>query len=323
MSDEYIMLNGFQRFLGYTPDPTKTAKFCNLLAKLGRVVDGNQVAKDIFTDPIKADPIVLSQFLQKAMPTWQSGDQGIGDCVSWACAHNIDVLASVQAFMLSFPELVTWPVCSEAMYGFMRVEIYGRPDYGGDGANGSDAAKAVVQCGTLHRKIYNVGSSVYDFTKYSGSRAKSYGATGVPNDLEPIAREHPVKDVAQITSFDTAVKFISNGYPVLNADGSNPTCSSRDKDGYATGPGYSHAMNYIGVRYLPRPALLKTNSGWSNTVSGPMWPEDMQASIKGVAWWEEASICDRVLRSGDSFAFSNFQGFRQQKLPDYGTMAYL
>ena len=34
-------------------------------------------------------------------------------------------------------------------------------------------------------------------------------------------------------------------------------------------------------------------------------------------------ICDKVLSGKDSFAFSQYTGFKKQSLPDFGTMSYL
>lgn len=317
-------INGRTLYGGYRPDPDGTERFCNMLAKCGHQPDGKVIADKVFDDEKK--DVILAFALLKAFPNWKAGSQGIGDCMSWSCAHNIDVLMGVQAYLQMLAEETPYQVCSEAMYGFMRVEVFGRPDRGGDGAYGGAAAEAVMKFGSLHRTKYNLGKG-WDFTTYSGSRAKSFGATGVPDELEPMARSHIVNTATLVKDFDTATKFIMNGYPISNAHGSNPTAQgSRDKDGYARGRGYSHAMNYIGVRWGAKPALLKTNTGWQDTVSGPMWPDQLQGgneSLLGCCWWEEADICDRVLAGEDSFAYSQYQGFKKQKLSDYGTTEYL
>ena len=315
--------NGSVLYGGYIPNPAGTDAFCELLLKCGYNPDGQQISKQVFYDEKK--DMVLPIYLFKAMPNWQAGRQGIGDCMSFSCSHNIDVLASVQAYLQQTSEDVLYPVCSEAMYGFMRVEVFGKPDYGGDGAYGGAAAKAVMKYGTLHRKKYNLGKG-YDFTTYSGSRAKEFGRTGVPDELEEIAREHIVKTATLVKDFETAAKFIMNGYPISNAHSSNPTFQGkRDKDGYGVGTGYSHAMNYIGVRWGEKPALLKTNTGWADTVTGPIWPDQLNGnpSLTACAWWEEADICDKVLSGDDSFAYSQYNGFKKQSLPDYGTSEYL
>lgn len=322
-------INNQPYFAGYRPDPVRTQQFLNLLEKIGHGhdPDGHKVAAENFADTVNTD-VILVPFLLKAFPDWKAGSQGIGDCMSWSCAHNADMLACVQAYMQGAPEEVPYQVASECMYGFMRVEVYGRPDYGGDGANGGDAAKAVMAYGVLHRTKYNFGKG-YDFTTYSGSRAKSFGATGVPDELEPLAREHIVKTATLVTNFNDAAKFIMNGYPISNAASNNYTCEgNRDNEGYARGTPYSHAMNYVGVRWGAKPALLKTNTGWVNSVSGPMWPAELAsdskyASLLTCMWWEEASLCDKVLGEQDSFAYSQYQGFKKQAIPDYGTVLFL
>jgi hypothetical protein len=315
-----IRQDGTVNYLGYVPNPEATDRFCNNLAKYGHEPDGSVIAAKLGDE--KKD-MVLYPFLMKAFPDWKAGVQALGDCVSFGSAHNTDVLMGVQAYFLNFPEDIFFQTCSEAAYGFMRCEIFGRNNNGGDGANGGDAAESVMKFGTLHRTKYLNGK--YDFTTYSGSKAKTYGRTGVPDDLEPLAKEHIVKTATKVTNFDDAAKFIMNGYPILNAHGSNPTFTgTRDKDGYGRGSGASHCMNYIGVRWGAKPALLKTNTGWnSSPVDGPMWPDNFPTALGRVAWWESAELCDYVLKGNDSFAYSDYKGFPKKNLPDYGTLTYL
>jgi hypothetical protein len=319
-----MKLSSFQDsdlFGGYIPNPEGTDMFCNLLAKIGHEPDGKVLASRVFDDEKK--DVILSHYLMKAFPGWKAGRQAIGDCCSWACAQSVDTIMGVQIFLQNMPEEMLYTCCTETAYGFMRVEVFGKPDYGGDGAYGGAAAKSVMQFGTLHRKKYDLGKG-YDFTEYIGSRAKEYGRTGVPDDLEPIAREHIVKTATMVTDFETAAKFIMNGYAILNTHGSNPTCEgSRDSEGFGRGRGYSHAMNYVGVRWGSRPGLLKVNSGWRDTVSGPVGPYELSSELACCSWWEDASICDKVLKGQDSFAFSQYTGFKKQKLPDYGTSVFL
>lgn len=314
--------NSQEYFGGYTPDPAGTDEFCNLLVRIGHDPDGHKIAANVFDDSEKE--VILALGLTKAFPNWKSGSQAIGDCMSWSCSHNVDVLAGVQVFLQQTAEEVLYQVASECMYGFMRVEALGKSsDNGGDGAYGGAAAKAVMKCGTLHRKKYAVGKG-YDFSVYSGSRAKEYGRYGVPDDLEQMAREHIVKTATLVTNFADAAKFIQNGYPISNAHGNNPTLQgSRDKDGFARAGGFAHAMNYIGVRFGSRPGLLKTNTGWRGTTSGPMYPENLPPNILDCCWWEDADICDRVFKGQDSFAYSQYQGFKKQDLTDFGSTTYL
>jgi len=322
--NKVITINGVDRYTGYIPNPQGTNEFCELLLKCGHNPWGKDVAKNIFTDDEKKD-VLLAPYLIRCFPNWLSVNQQVGSCMAFSCAHNIDVLACVQIYLQNSLEDVIDLVSIECMYGFMRVEVFGKPDFGGDGAYGGAAAKAVMQFGTLHRKKYDLGKG-YDLTNYSGARAREYGKTGVPNELEPLAREHLVKTATMVTNFDDAAKFIMNGYPISNAHGSNPTFTgTRDKDGYGRGQGYSHAMNYVGVRWGSKPALLKTNTGWPDTVDGPLWPDQMNInkSLAACCWWEEASICDKVLAGEDSFAYSQYQGFKKQDLPDYGTGEFL
>jgi len=307
------------QYTGYIPNPRETDLFLNLWAKLGNEPDGKKIAQQKFRDEKKN--VILYPYLFQAFQNWNYGYQGIGDCVSWSTAHAIDVLMGVQIYLKNLPEQAMFQVCSETSYGFMRVEIFGRPNYSRDGSYGSAGAKSVIQCGTLHRTTY---LNKYDFRQYSGKRAKQYGRVGVPDSLEPIAREHIVKDTTLIKDFETAARFIQNGYPITNAHSRNPVPRRRDKNGYGYGGSkIAHAMNYIGVRWEPKPALLKTNTGWGDHVSGGHWPDDMPNNMKVCSWWEEADICDKVFAGNDCFAYSDYKGFRAQNIPDYGFNTYL
>lgn len=317
--------DGTPLYGGYIYDPAALDAFCTMLSDNGHEPDGAKVASMNFGGVKDNVETLLYNFLFKQFPTWQGGAQAIGDCMSWSCSHAIDVLSSVEAFMTNKYGPNPFKVASEAMYGLMRVNVNGRPDYGGDGAGGSQAAKAIMTIGVLFRTTYNIGGQTYDFTNYSGSTAKKMGATGVPSALIATANQHKVVTATQVTDFATAAQFIQNGYPISCASSSNPTCQgTRDANGFGTGRGYSHAMNYIGVRFGSNPGLLKSNTGWANApVRGPSYPTNMPASLQAVSWWETEATCNRVLKAGDSFAYSQYQGFPPQNLPDWGSSEFL
>ena len=311
-------------YAGYWSNPEGTNRVLQRLSDEGHEVEGHVAAKKGGLI-LGEETIILPHFLLKAFPEWRWGNQAIGDCVSWASAHNIDTLMGVEIFLKQEAEMIVAQCCSEVAYGFMRVEVYGRPDRGGDGAYGGAAADAIVRFGSLHRLPYLNGK--YDFSGYdnSGRTQKGYGRTGVPDELEPLAALHKCKTTTQVKDFETAAKMIQNGYAISNCHSRNPVCSGqRDKDGFATRDwGASHAMNYVGVRFGKRPGLLKVNSGWGHHVDGPTYPNDLPKQIAQCSWWEDVKTCNYVLRDGDSFAYSNYDGFKAQNLKDYGTESYL
>lgn len=285
---------------------------------------------------MQAEPkdTLLFLALFQVYPEWSYGMQGIGDCMSWSKAHNETILDAVAAALGK----QRWraPVATEPGYGFMRVEVFGRPDRGGDGAYGGAAAKAATEWGCLYRMQYSSAEypglgSEYDFRKYSGALAKQYGRTGVPDELEPIARNHTCQATALCTSFEQAAAAIQSGYPVSNAHSRNLIYSGRDKEGFGTGGSpAAHAMNYTAVRHGRRPGLWLANTGHGNHVSGPVGADDdgkpfpIPETYAACGCWQDADVADRLLReSQDSFVYSDHAGFPLQTLPDFGTQAFL
>lgn len=284
------------------------------LARAGRLTN----AKDVIQSPPPPPPPVtlLYPFLLAVFTNWTYGLQGRGDCMAWSATHNVDHLMAVNIALLQLPEQPIAITSIEAQYGFMRVEVYGgRPDHGGDGASPSAAAESLLSCGTLHRLEYL--DHEYDLRTYdeSGGRSGSWGRWGVPDDLEPIARQHFVQDIALVTDFDTAVQLLSQGVPISNAHPNNPIWTHRDASGFGdTHWDASHAMNYIGYRLGSRPGLLKINTGHGFHVDGPMHPNDCPTAIAACAAWEDADVVDHVLDAEWSWAYSDYVGFPKRDL---------
>lgn len=272
--------------------------------------------------------------LFKAFPAWTWGFQEIGDCVGWSKAHNETILDAMAVAM----NRQRWraQVATEPGYGFCRVEVFGKPNRGGDGAYGGAAAKAATMFGCLYRLNYTAAEypalrAAYDLREYSGAKARDYGRGGVPDELEPIAVNHTTKATALCTSFDQAAAAIQSGYPVANAHSRNPVYSRRDAEGFGTdGRGVAHAMNYTAVRYGKRPGLWLANTGHGDHVSGPVGNDDdgrpfpIPATYAACGCWQDADVADRLLReSEDSFIYSDHAGFPLQTLPDFGNQSFL
>jgi hypothetical protein len=237
-------------------------------------------------------------------------NQTIGDCVSQGSAKVTHVLKCVQ-IASGKREDYRGDIATEDIYAGSRVEI-GRGAVGtGDGSVGAWAAQYVTKYGTLLRKKY--GS--IDLTKYSGARAKAWGAprAGVPDELEPIAREHPVQTTSLVQSYEEARDAIANGYPVSICSNQGFT-ETRDSDGFCRASGsWPHCMAALGVDdAFKRPGLLILNSWGPSWVSGPKRHNQPDGSF-----WAEAATVDRMLRGGDSFAYSGYVGFPKQDIPDF------
>jgi len=238
-----------------------------------------------------------------------SHNQGsYGTCVSQGWGLGIDVLQAVEIAAGEREKFVA-KVSTEYIYGASRVEI-GGGRIRGDGSNGSWAAEAVMRLGTLHRLKYLDGK--YDLSRYSGDLSRSWGSRGVPDELEGIGKEHPVKTTVLVRSYEEARDSIANGYPVPYC-GSYGFRSVRDKDGFCRPSGtWSHCMLFVSMDdEFGRPGLLCWNSWGDDSVSGPKRHNQPDGSF-----WVDAEVADAMLRQEDSYAISGYEGFKSQDL-DY------
>jgi hypothetical protein len=96
-----------------------------------------------------------------------------------------------------------------------------------------------------------------------------------------------------------------SGYPVPVCSGQGVS-STRDSEGFAAPRGsWAHCMCFTGVRFGARPGLLCQNSWGPNWIDGPKYPEDQPEG----SFWVDADVATRMLKGGDSFAVSGYEGF--------------
>jgi hypothetical protein len=289
---------------GWVPDPKEVDK---VLGAMKHPVFG--VAAAPIRDSGKGKVVLLHKALFQVAPGYRTHEQTIGDCVSHGWGSGIDVLKAVQ-IAAGAREEWTGETATEIVYAASRVEVGGGRLGNGDGSIGAWAAQAVSETvGTLVRGKY--GS--LDLTEYSGATAKKLGrrGAGVPDELEPQAREHPVKVVSMVQTYEEARDAIANGYPVAVCSNRGFT-SRRDEKGFAKPSGsWAHCMLYVAVDDADgRPGLLQWNSWGDNWISGPKRHDQPEGSF-----WTDAEVCDRQLREQDSFAMSGYVGgFPSQEL---------
>lgn len=231
---------------------------------------------------------------------------GVGSCVSFAQASVVEHLICVQ--IASGQRAEYKDLAQEVIYGGSRVEI-GGGRIRGDGSIGAWAAKWVKDYGVVPRGVHGQ----HDLTKYSESRCRDYGRRGVPDELEAVARESPVKEYAQVRSWQDIERAVSQGYPV-NVCSDQGFTMQRDADGFCKPRGtWYHSMAVIGVRGGKRPGGFILNSWGPNAHTGPRYPADAPTA----GFWADADVLDRMAQQGDSFAFSDAVGFPSRKLPDW------
>jgi hypothetical protein len=289
---------------GWTPNPKEVDR---ILGGMRSPVFG--VAAAPIKDSGEGKVALLYKSLLAVFPGWRCHEQTIGDCVSHGFGLGVDILKAVQ-IQVGARENWTGETATEIVYAASRVEV-GRGQLGnGDGSVGAWAAEAVGpdSIGTLVRGRYGN----LDLTTYSGATAKKLGGprAGVPDALEPQAREHPVKTRSLVRTYEEARDAIANGYPV-------PVCSNRgfasrrDAKGFAKPSGsWAHCMLFGAVDDEDsRPGLCCINSWPPDWISGPRRHDQPEGSF-----WVDADVVNRMLGELDSFALSGYVGYPAQDL---------
>lgn len=284
--------NMIERRFGWVDEPEESARVWGAMPWRDLSLEGEGAGKIALLHQI------FPRVVGKPFPVW---NQGIGDCVSFGWALALSTLVATQ---VARGQSSGYPadVATEPIYGGSRVEVGGRrlgPSE--DGSIGAWAARWVCDWGVLFRQNYGPE----DLSAYQPSRARSWGWSGVPDALEPIAREHPVGTARLIGSYTAARDWIAgvNG-PVV-------VCSNqgfedrRDSQGFARARGvWPHCMCFVAVDdAASRPGLLCCNSWGPSWISGPTRHDQPPGSF-----WVDAETADRMLRQGDSHGVSDFRG---------------
>jgi|WetSurMetagenome_2_1015567.scaffolds.fasta_scaffold06167_3 hypothetical protein len=252
---------------------------------------------------------ILWPFLEKVMGSpFKPHTQEIGDCVSHAYGLGVDVLTAVQIVKRDSPQRWVAESATEIIYAGGRIEI-GRDMYNqryGEGMDGYTAAGFLKKYGVLLRQKY----LNWDFTQYSGRVARQLGNSGVPNELEPLCKLHPIGWAALVQSWEEARDCIFNGYPVIlcSNQGFN-TRRGRDKDGFLPpGGSWNHALLLAGIdEACNRPGGCIINSWGSDWVEGGTKLNQPLGSF-----WADAKVIDRMCKQGDTIALSSYAGYPRQ-----------
>lgn len=315
-----MMYQGRQYGTGWVNDPIEVARILNHL-------DRTQAARpfaSVAAAKLLAGPDDDQSFLAwKAeekvrghiLPSWDQGQYGT--CVSFGWGRGVNDLMLIAAASGTGSDPGK-DIATEPIYGGSRVEV-GNGRIAGDGSVGAWAARWVKEWGNLLRQVYGK----WDLTRYSGDLSRQWGRSGVPDELEPICREHPVKTVALIEDATQAWKLLGNGYPI-------PICSGVGFDsplaeGFCERSGsWGHCMLVRGrmvARFRGRRerAFIIQNS-WGDYIEGEKVIFDgdgnhveLPEGCFGVHW----SAMEDIIGERDSFAASDFVGFEPRDLSWY------
>ncbi len=260
--------------------------------------------------------VLLYKFLEKTnLLAARPHRQTIGDCVGHGFAMGVDLLTAVQIEGFHLAESFPGPAAVEVIYAGSKNEIAFQKHgitalLRGDGSFGGYAAEFLNDYGSVPRAKYSI-----DLSTYSGYRGRELTLNGLPQDIKILARKHPVRTAARVTSYKEARDAIANGYPVpvCSGIGFDPNKGAnqggRDSQGFLhPADTWYHCMVLTAVDdNSSRPGLLCQNSWGTDWVDGPKRHGQPDGSF-----WVDADVVDAMLGEGDSYAISNYVGFPRQ-----------
>lgn len=236
--------------------------------------------------------------------------QTTGDCVSHATRNACDLSRAIEIDIKKQREGWIARGATEAIYGVRG--------HGGQGMSCARAATFVSETGgIIVRKNY---PGIADFSKYNGNLGASWGARGLPDKVIDLANDHQIKTVSLIRTVEEARDALANGYG-LSVCSNVGFSNKRDKNGVAKVSGsWAHAMAWIACDDTGNEPLFLVQNSWGKWNDGghPTW-----GPIPDGSFLITADVAANMLAQNGSYAFSEFDGFPLQKLPDYGFQDYL
>ena len=241
------------------------------------------------------------------IPTFK---QESGDCVSMGWSNAI---AYLQAGLIARDQrndvlkIPFQPYC----YGFSRVLVGKRQLGRGRGSVGAWAAQGSLSWGVLPTdKAHELGYT------YSGQLADQWGWSGPPKSATDYGSQFRIRSVAQIRSWEDGRDALVHGYPVTIASnvGFDGPFADRDGKRWGTARGtWGHQMCLIGVE--DRPSREK-GAYCINSWGADAHPRPLNDEPPG-GFWIPWQTVQRILSQNDSWAYSDFDGFRGEQSAEW------
>lgn len=236
--------------------------------------------------------------------------QTTGDCVSHGTRNACDVSRAVEIDIGNEREDWIARGATEAIYGYRG--------FSGQGMSCARAAEFVSRTGGIVvRKNYE---GIADFSKYNSNLGTNWGGRGLPDKVLDLANDHQIKTVSLVRTIEEARDALSNGYGIAVCSNYGFS-STRDKKGFAKQSGsWGHCMAWIACDDTNGDLSFLVQNSWGKWNDGghPEW-----GPIPDGSFLIHADVAAGMLGQNGSYAFSNFDGFPVQKLPDYGFDSYL
>jgi hypothetical protein len=230
--------------------------------------------------------------------------QATGDCVAFGAKNAIEYLQCVE--ILSGDPEEFRPVYPPYLYATGRVLVGGGQLRRRPGSLGSWMAKAVIEYGVLRSDLPGV-------PPYSATVANRWGdGDGFRTFLDE-GRKHPVRSAAPIRNWESLVAAVVNGYPCTIASNAGFTMRAAS-DGFHHRRGtWPHQMCVVAIcddTQRPWAGLLNSWGDAHGRLRDFETDEPWPAGTLRVT----RDAVEFMLRTGECFAYSQFEGFPQQDL---------
>lgn len=243
--------------------------------------------------------------LFKTLPP-SKNQANIGSCVSFGTNNAVARTLAMQIIISGGGADEFKDIVEEVTYGGSRVQV-GGGKLRGDGSVGAWAAQFVQKWGVVERGQHGQ----YDLRVYSVDTCRKFGNSGVPAELQTLAKAHPVRDITLIKTWDEAKKALASGYAIAVCSGVGFE-GNRDANGVKSPRGsWAHCMCLDGYHIEGGKEYGHIENSWGPRPNeGPVgW-----GSPPDSGFWTDSATISRMLRENDSWAFSAVKGWPRREL---------
>lgn len=289
--------------MGWIDDPDYVAQ----AVKTFRNPYFGDAAKGLIQQSEDKDAFLWKFYEQVHGHPWMPHDQnGTGCCVGEGFSAALEILQCVE-IKVNGESQEAKPISAAAMYSLAR-EVGGMLGRG-DGSTGADAAKACMDFGAISCEEAKDDNTT---GKEHAALAKKWGRSGLPENLKQLASQHRIKTASLVRTPEEVRAALTNGYPVAICSSVGFEPFRRDKDGFCRpGGSWPHCMCIAGYR-ADRKAFLVLQSWGTQSPPGPKSLDQPDGSF-----WIDWSACQRIVRAGESYALSTFDGYKPRNIDNF------